>query len=88
MAMIDLSILTNDHPRFEEFIEDLEAYCHFHTNEEGVMEWTCQCTHDADIKILEQYEGIDVEKTIAYFEENGGYCDCEVIFNIQPKKGK
>ena len=26
---------------------------------------------------------IDVEASIAVFEENGGYCDCEILFNVE-----
>ena len=31
------------------------------------------CNHDFSLKVLE------------FLEENGGYCDCEVIFNVEEK---
>jgi hypothetical protein len=33
-------------------------------------------------KILKSLPGIDVEKTIEYFEDRGGCCDCEVLTNV------
>jgi uridine phosphorylase len=27
---------------------------------------------------------VDVAASLAYFEEHGGYCDCEVVFNVEP----
>jgi len=32
--------------------------------------------------ILKKMPGIDVAGSIAYFEENGGYCDCEILMNV------
>jgi hypothetical protein len=26
---------------------------------------------------------VDVDKSIAYFREHGGYCDCEILFNVE-----
>jgi len=30
--------------------------------------------------------GLDVEKVLASVREFGGYCDCEVLFNVTPDK--
>lgn len=49
------------------------------------------CTHSYEIttNILRAYfTQIDIAKTIKYFEENGGYCDCEVRWNIDPWEKK
>ncbi|MFX0066975.1 MAG: DUF2695 domain-containing protein [Candidatus Hermodarchaeota archaeon] len=33
--------------------------------------------------ILENnFPNIDIEKSLQYFEENGGFCDCEILLNI------
>jgi hypothetical protein len=43
-----------------------------------------ECSGDLSITetILKTIFDIDVEKTIEFFEENGGYCACEVMKNI------
>ncbi len=33
-------------------------------------------------KILKDFTDINDIETILYFEENGGFCDCEIIMNI------
>jgi len=30
---------------------------------------------------------LDVDKTVAWLRENGGYCDCEVIYNVEDEFG-
>ena len=32
--------------------------------------------------MLESIEGADVEKSLEYFESEGGFCDCEVLLNV------
>jgi hypothetical protein len=46
-----------------------------------------ECNGDLSITetILKTIFDINVEKTIEIFEENGGYCDCEVMKNIYKK---
>ena len=48
-----------------------------------------ECSHDhfSSIIALEKISSkygieIDEEKTIYFFKENGGYCDCEVVYNV------
>jgi hypothetical protein len=31
-------------------------------------------------------EGLEVEKVLGSVREFGGYCDCEVLFNVTPDK--
>jgi Protein of unknown function (DUF2695) len=31
---------------------------------------------------LLEARGFDVEASVALFEKRGGYCDCEVLFNV------
>jgi hypothetical protein len=28
--------------------------------------------------------GINVEASLAYFKDHGGYCDCEILLNVDP----
>jgi hypothetical protein len=28
---------------------------------------------------------VDIPASIAFFEEHGGYCDCEILLNVDPE---
>jgi hypothetical protein len=45
----------------------------------------CQHDHRYATKIMTEMGGIDIEKSVAYFQEHGGYCDCEICFNVDPE---
>lgn len=32
--------------------------------------------------ILDLYDDIDLSGTFEYFENKGGYCDCEIMYNV------
>jgi len=32
--------------------------------------------------ILATMPEIDIDRTMKYFEEHGGYCDCEILMNV------
>ena len=42
------------------------------------------CKHDLrhTTKILRSLPNIDVEGTLEFLEEHGGFCDCEVLMNV------
>ena len=71
------------HPRWEEFLERLcgPEGCNFTDTT-----WRCSggtarpfCRQIlADMGLTEQAIAV----TLAYFEEHGGYCDCEVALNV------
>lgn len=45
-----------------------------------------KCNHD--FSLTEEFfkdKDIDITKVLEFLEENGGYCDCEVIFNVEEK---
>ena len=48
-----------------------------------------QCDHTLreTIEFL-QKRNLNVERTVAWLREYGGYCDCEVIFNVDDKFGE
>ncbi len=84
-----LEILTKEHTEFEEFCARLEGPegCNFIEKEEGnpsSIIWECSGLIDREhsIKILATMENIDIEKTLEYFNDHGGYCDCEILFNV------
>jgi hypothetical protein len=40
-------------------------------------------TRPLTCEILEKhFPGVDIPATLAYFEDHGGYCDCEVLLNV------
>ena len=79
-------VMTTDHLRWREFMDRLEGPegCNFRVVE-GKTVWNC-ATQGTDVHkhsraILESM-GCDVEASLDYFRGHGGYCDCEVIFNV------
>jgi len=70
------------HPRWGEFIDRLAGpeACNFHGDR-----WTCFGDLRFSVNILREM-GVDnpsIEVAIAYFNDHGGFCDCEVIFNVE-----
>ena len=73
------------HPRWEEFLDRLcgPEGCDF---QEATMTWTCFGGTDkrfsrrvlAGMGLSERA----IEVSLAYFEDHGGHCDCEVVFNV------
>lgn len=78
------------HPGWKKFAELLEGPegCDFKQTVKGDPgSTTFKCgggkNKEYATAILKKYfPKIDVEKTLAYFEKRGGYCDCEILFNI------
>lgn len=67
-------IMTPSHPRWEEFAERLE---------EALRAETCDSTTlRLSTRLLGSMADIDVAKSVEYFRANGGYCDCEVLLNV------
>jgi len=73
-------IMTPKNPLWDLFMDELM---------ESMDEWGC----DGDINatdlphrhartILLAMGNIDIDATIAFFEEHGGYCDCEILINV------
>jgi len=44
----------------------------------------CDETPRVTIRFLEQ-KGIEAEPVLAWMREQGGYCDCEILANVQDK---
>lgn len=86
------AVMTTQHPRWREFVERLEGPegCNFRErlddNGEPIANdivWDCTGQDKGHAtKILSTMEGIDIVGTLAYFEDHGGYCDCEILFNV------
>lgn len=48
---------------------------------------TTVCNHDFSLteQFLRDKQVNNVEEVLEFLRENGGYCDCEVIFNVEEK---
>lgn len=46
----------------------------------------CDHTHRDTIQFL-QKKKIDIDRVIPWLKEHGGYCDCEVLANVEDKFG-
>jgi hypothetical protein len=85
--------MTPDHPQWDAFLAQLAgpAACHFrHEPPESTrledFKWTCGGGTDKSftLGILTEM-GLDAEaiaESVDYFDAHGGYCDCEILFNV------
>lgn len=83
-----MDVMTPQHPRWDEFAERLEGPggCNFRKDEEDGIIWNCPKLRHRPLAtaILTAMGDIDVPASLAYFKERGGYCDCEILFNVNP----
>lgn len=65
------NILNPKNPRWDEFADRLKAAtlngCHGSNNTEA---------------ILHSMGDIDVAGSLAFFQQHGGFCDCEIVSNV------
>lgn len=73
-------VLTPGHKLWPEFRKKLSKAIVTHVN--GKPHSKCQGDLSQTIKILRSLHNIDVEETIILFQENQGFCDCEVLMNV------
>lgn len=88
-----MSLMTPEHPRWDEFCERLEGPegCNFVERVPGdVSTVTWRCGGGTDKSYARQIlaamgfsPGL-VEGSLLYFEKHGGYCSCEILFNVDP----
>ena len=84
------ALMTPDHPRWEEFVVRLEGPegLDFSLGPE-VNQARSRCSGGLDRpyarRILTAMGGIDVKGSLTYFEEHAGYCDCEILMNVDPR---
>jgi len=88
--VIATNVMTIDHPRWREFYQLLEGPegCNFQEKVPGDCEsvtWKCAGGKDKSLAraiLAKHFPDVDIEKSFEYFEEHGGYCDCEILFNV------
>jgi hypothetical protein len=52
---------------------------------DGDGAWECKGGSDKSRaeRILGSIPDIDIPATLAFFEQHGGYCDCEIVANVE-----
>ena len=79
-------IMSIDNPKWDEFYTRLEGPegCNIRTDDSGKLVWNCGGGKDKTfaIKILSTMPKIDIGASIKYLDEHGGYCDCEILMNV------
>ena len=69
-------ILTPESPRWKTFTKALELALQINgCDSHG---------HRLAKPILSIMEGVNIPETIKFFEAHGGYCDCEILMNVEP----
>lgn len=81
-------LMTPLHPSWLGFVDQLTAACDFRYVGPGPENIRWNCDHDLRRarKLLESY-GVDVLGSLQYFRLHGGFCDCEVLFNVDQQLG-
>jgi hypothetical protein len=85
-----MNIMKPGHPRWSEFIGRLKGPegCNFIAHELGnPASITYRCLGGKDkskaIAIMKEMGGLNIRGSLLYFEKHGGFCDCEILFNVE-----
>ncbi len=73
-------VLTEKHAYWRGFMIRLNDMVN--TREYGQFLFNCRHDLSFSTKILKSLPNIDVEGSIEYLKSKGGFCDCEVLMNI------
>jgi hypothetical protein len=76
--MSEAEVLRPGSPRWPQFIEQLESMIALH----GCDGARGETVHRRAKLVMCNMGCIDIDASLAYFEENGGYCDCEILLNV------
>jgi len=70
---VNLEIMNKRHPRWKNFLELVHI----------LLGYNGPCSSELTLaKFVLEREGVDVEKSIEYLQDNGGFCDCEILMNV------
>ena len=72
-ALSRLEVLTPESPRWDQFADRL-------------ADVALPCDHSFRLakQIMADMGNIDIPASVRFFEEHGGYCDCEIMLNVDP----
>jgi hypothetical protein len=79
--------MTPDHPRWDEFCTILAGPVRIiqEKSDTGKSCLDCPTCNDSSFAkaiLREHFPEVDVAPSLEYFEENGGFCDCEILMNV------
>jgi Protein of unknown function (DUF2695) len=88
MTTQTLEILTPQSPRWNEFADAL-----YETLTAGLPkdQWRCdgdgynndpKLVHRYAKQVMQDMRCVDIDGSLAYFKDHGGYCDCEILWNV------
>jgi len=86
MIPLNAKILTEDHEKFDDFMDKLYVACKFRGDSIKTFKWECDHTTNKAKTILSEYIDIDIDGTLDHLRSKGGHCDCEIIFNCDKKE--
>jgi hypothetical protein len=78
-------IMTPAHPQWNAFMTLLtgEEGCNFQKGKKGPR-WLCAHGFEFTRAILSKhFPQVDIEESLKSFQSHGGYCDCEIVFNVE-----
>jgi hypothetical protein len=80
-------VMTPKHSHWAAFYEQLDTAVHPKPRKDGRQVSKCVHDHRAVRRVLSRGDyKCDPSLSIAYFQANGGYCDCEVLWNVGADK--
>lgn len=74
-------ILTPRHKYWKAFSYRLDQMVNTHVG--GKPQFNCKHDLRNTKKILKSLPKIDIEETLQLYQDLGGYCDCEVLMNVE-----
>jgi hypothetical protein len=77
-------ILTPESARWEQFTDRLDSLGRIWGCDGDEIEAGAGLVHGLAKTVLTEMGDIDIEATLAYFRDHGGYCDCEILMNVDP----
>lgn len=85
------NVMTTNHPEWEHFCGLLSGKegCNFKKDEKKRTTWRCAGGNDKSLAtaiLKTHFPNIDIKKSMAYFEKHGGFCDCEILFNVDARR--
>ena len=52
--------------------------------DEGLDEYACKGNHALATEVLKAgWDDVDIPSSLRYFMDHGGYCDCEILANVE-----
>jgi hypothetical protein len=77
-------VMDKSNHKWNEFLDMLHKEVNFRETSKGRHTWDCDGTLTKTENILrEHFPEVDIERSLDFMMQHGGYCDCEVIFNVE-----